>query len=75
MYVHWQGMSIVETRRADKATRNAGDSVAKCQERTAAVCDFGLQTVQDIQQLKVKVKVSLCLTKHHAMKTYWGVEV
>jgi len=24
--------------------------------------------------LKKKVK-SLCLTKHHAMKTYWGVEV
>jgi hypothetical protein len=23
----------------------------------------------------VKVKLSLCLTKHHAMKTYWGVEV
>jgi hypothetical protein len=22
-----------------------------------------------------KVKVSLCLTKHHAMKTYGGVEV
>jgi hypothetical protein len=21
-----------------------------------------------------KVKLSLCLTKHHAMKTYWGVE-
>jgi hypothetical protein len=21
---------------------------------------------------KVKVKLSLCLTKHHAMKTYWG---
>jgi len=21
---------------------------------------------------KVKVKFSLCLTKHHAMKTYWG---
>jgi len=20
----------------------------------------------------VKVKLSLCLTKHHAMKTYWG---
>jgi hypothetical protein len=20
-------------------------------------------------------KLSLCLTKHHAMKTYWGVEV
>jgi hypothetical protein len=24
---------------------------------------------------KVNVKLSLCLTKHHAMKTYWGVEV
>jgi hypothetical protein len=22
--------------------------------------------------LKVNVKLSLCLTKHHAMKTYWG---
>jgi hypothetical protein len=22
-----------------------------------------------------KVKLSLCLTKHHAMKAYWGVEV
>jgi hypothetical protein len=21
---------------------------------------------------KIKVKLSLCLTKHHAMKTYWG---
>jgi hypothetical protein len=24
---------------------------------------------------KVNVKLSLCLTEHHAMKTYWGVEV
>jgi hypothetical protein len=24
---------------------------------------------------KVKVKLSLCLTKHYAMKAYWGVEV
>jgi hypothetical protein len=23
-------------------------------------------------KLKVKVKLSPCLTKHHAMKTYWG---
>jgi len=22
----------------------------------------------------VKAKVALCLTKHHAMKTYWGSE-
>jgi hypothetical protein len=25
--------------------------------------------------VKVKVKLSLYLTKHHFMKTYWGVEV
>jgi hypothetical protein len=24
---------------------------------------------------KVKVNLSLCLTKHHAMKAYWGVEI
>jgi hypothetical protein len=24
---------------------------------------------------KTKVNLSLCLTKHHAMKAYWGVEV
>jgi hypothetical protein len=26
-------------------------------------------------KVKVKVKLSLYLIKHHAMKTYWGVEV
>jgi hypothetical protein len=25
--------------------------------------------------IRYKVKLSLCLTKHHAMKAYWGVEV
>jgi hypothetical protein len=25
--------------------------------------------------LKVKVKLSLCLTKHHVTKAYWEVEV
>jgi hypothetical protein len=25
-----------------------------------------------IVNIKVKVKLSMCLTKHHAMKTYWG---
>jgi hypothetical protein len=24
---------------------------------------------------KIKVKLSLCLTKHHAMQAYWEVEV
>jgi hypothetical protein len=27
------------------------------------------------EEIEVKVKVSPCLIKHHAMKTYWGVEV
>jgi hypothetical protein len=26
-------------------------------------------------KVKMKVKLSLFLTKHHAMKTYWGAEV
>jgi len=43
MYVQW---------RTGKATRNVGDSVATCQERTATVCDVGLQIVQQIQLLK-----------------------
>jgi hypothetical protein len=25
-----------------------------------------------IGKIKVKVKLSLCLTKHHAIKAYWG---
>jgi hypothetical protein len=27
------------------------------------------------QRQKPKAKLSLCLAKHHAMKTYWGLEV
>jgi hypothetical protein len=33
-----------------------------------------LQNIAEIV-IKVEMKLSLCLTKHHAMKTYWGVEV
>jgi hypothetical protein len=25
-----------------------------------------------VEKVKVKVKLSMCLTKHHAMNTYWG---
>jgi hypothetical protein len=32
-------------------------------------------TLISIVKVKVKVKLSLCLTKHTAMKTYWGTEV
>jgi hypothetical protein len=35
------------------------------------VIDFNL----DFCLLKVKVQLSLCLTKHHARKAYWGVEI
>jgi len=42
-------MSVIENLWADKATRNTGDIVTKCQERTAAVCDVGLQAVKMIQ--------------------------
>jgi hypothetical protein len=28
-----------------------------------------------LHTIKVKVKLSLCLMKHHAMKMYWGMEV
>jgi hypothetical protein len=28
-----------------------------------------------VHSVKVKAKLSPCLTKHHAMKTYWRVEV
>jgi hypothetical protein len=27
---------------------------------------------KDSCMVKGKVKLSLCLTKHHSMKTYWG---
>jgi hypothetical protein len=30
---------------------------------------------QDWRIVIIKVKLSLCLTKHHAVKTYWGVQV
>jgi hypothetical protein len=50
--VQGQGYSIVETRTAEKLTRNVGDNGAKCQGRTATVCDNGLQTVQQKQRLK-----------------------
>jgi len=44
-------------------------------------CSVVLQIVSDLTVRSkslfeaVKVKLSLCLTKHHAMKTYGGVEV
>jgi hypothetical protein len=31
-----------------------------------------LINIQNTWKVKVKVKLSLCLTKHHTMKAYWG---
>jgi hypothetical protein len=33
------------------------------------------KSVRAIREEEIKVKLSLCLTKHRAMKMYWGVEV
>jgi hypothetical protein len=52
VYVQCQVISIVETRRAEKETGNAHDSVAKCQEGTATLCDAELRIVHEMQWLK-----------------------
>jgi len=44
MYAKRRGLSTVETKRTDKATRNAGDIVATYQERTASLSG-GFQTL------------------------------
>jgi hypothetical protein len=45
-------------------TRNTGSAWA-----------YTARQVNLLSMAEVKVKLSLCSTKHHAMKTYWGVEV
>jgi uncharacterized protein YceK len=35
-------------------------------------CATVISLTRGVEGVKVKVKLSLCLTKHHAMKTYWG---
>jgi len=37
--------------------------------------DFHSESYYSLLPCKVKVKLSLCLTKHHAMNTCGGVEV
>jgi hypothetical protein len=49
MCVQWEGMSIVEKRRTDKETRNAGHSVARYQERRVSVCDAELQPAKGMR--------------------------
>jgi hypothetical protein len=41
-------------------------------------CDTGISLEEKTGintglKVKVKVKLSLCLTKHHVMKTHWGI--
>jgi hypothetical protein len=39
------------------------------EERTGRWKQYG---IIEMSKVKVKVKLSLCLTKHHSMKAYWG---
>jgi hypothetical protein len=36
---------------------------------------YGKKVSDESNTRQIKVKLSLCLTKHHNMKAYWGVEV
>jgi hypothetical protein len=38
----------------------------------SAQIDITINIIKVAVKVKVKVKTSLCLTMHHAMKTYWG---
>jgi len=42
-------VSIIVTSWANKATRNADDNVAKCEERTTTVCDDELDNMQETE--------------------------
>jgi hypothetical protein len=44
-------------------------------QREYQILHLSVETQEKLTKLKVKVKLSLCFTKHHAMKAYWGVEV
>jgi len=39
------------------------------------LCSFNVYVVIICKKKKLKVKLSLCLTKHHTLKAYWGVKV
>jgi hypothetical protein len=39
---------------------------------SSLVMDNWPKLITIIENVKIKVKLLLCLTKHHAMKAYWG---
>jgi hypothetical protein len=49
--------------------------VNSCREKKSYLEKQGTVEFVTAVQSKGKVKLSLYLTKHHAMKAYWGVEV
>jgi hypothetical protein len=54
-----------------KGTQNFGGGTLDPLERGRRII-----SLQPNENKKVKkVKLSLCFTKHHTMKVYWGVEV
>jgi predicted nucleic acid-binding protein len=65
----------------DNANQTNGDNLNNviCETVTTFRRKQGI-TERKINELfetnsKVKIKLSLCLTKHHSMKACWGVEV
>jgi hypothetical protein len=62
--------TIFETKRASCLTRPCIYWFGS-EPRKVLAC-FKAEAPHYIPLVKVKVKLSLCLTKHHAMKTYWG---
>jgi hypothetical protein len=52
-------------------SRYAVGEVAACRRRSSYVLYWAIQWISRFHRY-IKVKLSLCLTKHHAMKSYWG---
>jgi hypothetical protein len=36
---------------------------------------YSSPNITSVMKIKLEVKLPLCLTKHHTMKEYWGVDV
>jgi hypothetical protein len=55
-------------------TSYCGGDIGTSEKYMAAQCGavFCYDRLLWLVKPKVKVKLSLCLTKHHAMKKYWG---
>jgi hypothetical protein len=46
--------------------------VASVEHFTSPAVDAASELIASYGKVKAKANLSLCLTKYHAMKTYWG---